>query len=86
MTQLGSSVDKKKSDIKKYGDGDIVYLGAAASSEYFRGGHQAGQKQDFKNFCCMPGICGTLSNSAPELRCGTLLIVNTYCGQHNFSA
>ena len=34
----------------------------------------------------MPGICGTLSNSAPELRCGTLLIVNTYCGQHNFSA
>ena len=35
---------------KKYGDGDTVYLGAAASSEYFRGGHQAGQKQDFKNF------------------------------------
>ena len=35
---------------KKYGDGDTVYLGAAASSEYFRGGHQAGQKQDFNNF------------------------------------
>ena len=34
----------------------LYNLGAAASSEYFRGGHQAGQKQDFKDFyfffCC----------------------------------